>query len=75
MRRRSAPPGALHGGVVDWLHVSFYGPTFNLADVWLRGGVLIALAGWLWHRRTRHAGGLVRPAVPGPRPSGALRCR
>lgn len=46
-------PGVLHGGVVDWLHVSFYGPTFNLADLWLRGGILIALAGWLWAARTR----------------------
>jgi signal peptidase II len=45
------PPATLHGGVVDWLHVWFYGPTFNLADVWLRCGVLIALGGWLWHRR------------------------
>jgi signal peptidase II len=47
------PPGGLHGAVVDWLHVSFYGPTFNLADVWLRGGILIAAAGWLWSRRSR----------------------
>jgi signal peptidase II len=47
------PPAALHGGVVDWLHVSFYGPTFNLADIWLRGGLLIAIGGWLWERRTR----------------------
>jgi signal peptidase II len=47
------PPAVLHGGVVDWLHVSFYGPTFNLADIWLRAGVLIALAGWLWRRRAR----------------------
>lgn len=46
-------PAMLHGGVVDWLHVSFYGPTFNLADVWLRGGLLIALVGWLWRHRTR----------------------
>ena len=45
------PPTPLHGGVVDWLHVSFYGPTFNLADIWLRAGVLIALAGWLWRHR------------------------
>ena len=45
------PPAVLHGGVVDWLHLSFYGPTFNLADVWLRGGLLIAACGWLWHRR------------------------
>jgi signal peptidase II len=47
------PPAVLHGGVVDWLHVSFYGPTFNLADIWLRAGVLIALAGWLWRHRAR----------------------
>ena len=32
-------PAPLHGGVVDWLHVLFYGPTFNLADIWLRGGL------------------------------------
>jgi signal peptidase II len=46
-------PGGLHGAVVDWIHLSFYGPTFNLADVWLRGGLLIAVAGWLWSRRRR----------------------
>jgi signal peptidase II len=49
------PPGALHGAVVDWIHVSFYGPTFNLADTWLRGGILIAALGWLWNRR-KHRG-------------------
>ena len=51
--RLTRPPGVLHGGVVDWLHVWFYGPTFNLADIWLRAGVLIAIAGWLWQRRAR----------------------
>jgi signal peptidase II len=45
------PPGVLHGAVVDWIHVSFYAPTFNLADVFLRGGILIAALGWLWNRR------------------------
>ncbi len=49
--RMTRPPAALHGGVVDWLHVWFYGPTFNLADVWLRGGILIAAGGWLWRHR------------------------
>jgi signal peptidase II len=43
------PPSVLDGGVTDWLHIWFYGPTFNLADVWLRGGLLIAAAGWMWH--------------------------
>lgn len=51
--RLTRPPGVLRGGVVDWLHVSFYGPTFNLADVWLRLGLLAAVGGWLWQRRTR----------------------
>src|ERR1700727_1895646 len=49
------PPGGLHGAVTDWIHVSFYGPTFNLADVWLRGGLLVAVIGWLWSRRKRTA--------------------
>jgi signal peptidase II len=56
------PPGVLHGAVTDWIHVSFYGPTFNLADVWLRGGVLVAAAGWLWARRTRQHNHAPQPA-------------
>ena len=51
--RLTQPPRPLHGGVVDWLHIWFYGPTFNLADIWLRGGLLIAAGGWLWHQRAR----------------------
>jgi lipoprotein signal peptidase len=39
--------------VTDWIHVWFYGPTFNLADVWLRAGILIAAVAWLWNRRSR----------------------
>jgi signal peptidase II len=46
-------PSALHGGVVDWLHVSFYGPTFNLADLWLRAGLLIAIIAWLRRQSSR----------------------
>jgi signal peptidase II len=53
--RLTRPPAVLHGGVVDWLHVSFYGPTFNLADVWLRAGALIAVWAWLWQHRMRAA--------------------
>jgi signal peptidase II len=50
--RLDRPPSVLHGGVVDWLHVAFYGPTFNLADLWLRVGLLLAAGAWLWqHRR------------------------
>ncbi len=58
--RLTRPPAALHGGVVDWLHVSFYGPTFNLADIWLRGGLVIALGAWLWRHR---AGASRRPST------------
>ncbi|MGO8890461.1 MAG: signal peptidase II [Streptosporangiaceae bacterium] len=47
--RLARPPAALHGGVVDWLHVPFYAPTFNLADLWLRGGLLLAAGSWLCH--------------------------
>jgi signal peptidase II len=49
--RLARPPAVMHGGVVDWLHVSFYGPTFNLADTWLRGGLLVAACARLWHQR------------------------
>jgi signal peptidase II len=55
------PPSVLHGGVVDWLHVSFYGPTFNLADLWLRGGLLLAAAAWLWQRRRQPGSLASRP--------------
>jgi signal peptidase II len=51
--RLARPPAVLHGGVVDWIHVWFYGPTFNLADVWLRGGLLAAAGAWLWRHRHR----------------------
>lgn len=64
--RLARAPSVLHGGVVDWLHVSFYGPTFNLADLWLRGGLLLAVGAWLWQHR-RRAGRQPDPASE-PRP-------
>ncbi|HTX85348.1 MAG TPA: signal peptidase II [Streptosporangiaceae bacterium] len=63
--RLTRPPGVLHGGVVDWLHVWFYGPTFNLADIWLRAGVLTAIGGWLWLHRSRT---MLRSTLSEPRP-------
>jgi signal peptidase II len=36
-------PGPGRGAVVDWIKVPCYEPVFNLADVLLRGGVLLAL--------------------------------
>jgi signal peptidase II len=56
-------PAPLHGGVVDWLHVSFYAPTFNLADLFLRAGILLALIAWLTRHRTTP-----EPPAPGDRP-------
>jgi signal peptidase II len=53
INRLAQPPGVLHGGVVDWLHIWFYSPTFNLADIWLRAGVLIAVGSWFWRRRRK----------------------
>jgi signal peptidase II len=42
-------PGVFRGAVVDWLHVTPYGPTFNLADVALRVGSVLLLVAFL-HR-------------------------
>ena len=36
-------PGFGRGAVIDWIHVAFYPPTFNIADVAIRLGALIAL--------------------------------
>ncbi len=36
-------PGLGRGAVVDWIHVAFYPPTFNLADLAIRLGALIAV--------------------------------
>jgi signal peptidase II len=53
--RLARAPGIFHGGVIDWIHLWSYAPTFNLADVWLRAGVLIAIAGWLWRASRANA--------------------
>lgn len=45
------PPGLLRGPVIDWIHLSFYPPTFNLADMWLRGGLVLGVTGLLVDRR------------------------
>ena len=55
-------PGLGRGAVVDWIHVSFYAPTFNLADVAIRLGALIALIA-------------VIAAAPRPGPSRTARWR
>lgn len=57
-------PGLGRGAVVDWIHVSFYPPTFNLADLAIRVGAVGAVIAMLgagpraatW--RGRRSGGL-----------------
>ena len=34
----------VNGAVTDWVHVAWYPVTFNLADVAIRSGVLVAVA-------------------------------
>lgn len=49
-----------HGAVTDWIHVSFYPATFNLADVAIRAGLSILLVELLvagLRRGTRSCGG------------------
>ena len=50
-------PGPGRGAVVDWIHVAFYPPTFNLADLAIRLGALLAVIAviapqLITHRRT-----------------------
>lgn len=40
----------VHGSVTDWIHLAGYGPTFNLADIAVRGGLVVAAAIALWPR-------------------------
>lgn len=49
------PGGPRHAPVVDWIHVSFYPETFNLADVAIRLGIVMAVAGTVltWRRQGR----------------------
>jgi signal peptidase II len=55
-------PGLGRGAVIDWIHVAFYPATFNLADVAIRLGTLIALIAAL-------------AAAPRPGPSRTARWR
>lgn len=63
------------GAVTDWIHISGYPPTFNLADVAIRGGALVTVVlgvrGELTARRTRRTrrrAGAVEPVDAGPQP-------
>lgn len=62
--RLLGPRGPLASPVVDWIHVAFYPATFNLADVAIRGGLLVAAAAVLARRRRAPVPG-EDDAVPG----------
>jgi signal peptidase II len=38
----------MNGAVTDWIHVAWYPAPFNLADVAIRGGALVAVAAHVW---------------------------
>jgi signal peptidase II len=40
-------PGLGHGAVIDWIHIGWYSPSFNVADVAIRVGVVGAVAAML----------------------------
>lgn len=53
--RLARSPAPLHGAVVDWIKLPFYGPVFNLADIAVRAGALLAVI-LLLHRPRAHTG-------------------
>ncbi len=54
-----------HGAVTDWVHVAAYPATFNVADVCIRVGIIIALTLRALHHRAA-ARGLVAGAIRSP---------
>lgn len=51
-------PGLGRGPVVDWIHVAFYPPAFNLADLAIRVGALVAAIVLLAAAPRHHSTGL-----------------
>ncbi len=59
--RLTGSEGPFNSPVIDWIHLSFYPPTFNLADVALRIGVIVAILGLIFdNRRQRRPARLSR---------------
>ncbi len=60
-----------HGAVTDWVHVAAYPATFNVADVCIRVGIIIALTLRALHHRAAArglaAGGIRSPVFRAPR--------
>jgi signal peptidase II len=49
--RLTGPDGPFNSPVIDWIRLSFYPATFNLADVALRIGVIVAILGFIFDNR------------------------
>ena len=68
--RLTRSPGFGRGAVADWIKLPFYGPVFNLADVMLRAGILIAfillIRGGTPKRATANVTPDASPHDPGP---------
>ncbi len=55
----------VHGAVIDWIHVAAYPATFNVADVCIRVGIIIALTlRALQHRAAARGFALARSLRP-----------
>jgi signal peptidase II len=63
-------PGLGRGAVVDWIHVSFYPDTFNLADLAIRVGAIGAVVAMLGLGVRGAPGRAGRSPADGPRRSG-----
>ena len=51
--RWTGPDGPLRSPVIDWIHLSFYPTTFNLADIALRLGIVVVIVGVILDARRR----------------------
>jgi len=52
--RTIGPHGAHSGAVIDWIHVGPYPPVFNVADIWIRVGLLATGLAMLVRYRRPH---------------------
>ncbi len=63
--RLTGPEGPFHSPVIDWISLSFYPATFNLADLALRVGVVVAIVGLIMGSRRRQPSAIPSGGVVG----------
>jgi signal peptidase II len=61
--RLTGPDGPFNSAVVDWIYLSFYPETFNLADLALRIGVVVTITGLIVDNRRQRASRRLRVAA------------